>query len=105
MWLLSLRDLQWRRRRFIIAVLATSLIFALTLLMAGASGGIEAEVPRIVESFHADRWLVAEGATGPFTATRPLGEGTAARAGDLPGVEAAVALILFRGTIDDDGPE
>ncbi len=30
MWLLSLRDLQWRRRRFLIAVVATSLTFALT---------------------------------------------------------------------------
>ena len=36
MWLVSLRDLQWRRRRFLIAVVATALVFAMSLLMAGA---------------------------------------------------------------------
>jgi putative ABC transport system permease protein len=36
MWLVSLRDLQWRRRRFLIAVAATALVFAMSLLMAGA---------------------------------------------------------------------
>ena len=30
MWLIPLRDLQWRRRRFAIAVVATGLVFALT---------------------------------------------------------------------------
>jgi hypothetical protein len=31
MWRVALRDLQWRRRRFVIAVLATSLVFGMTL--------------------------------------------------------------------------
>lgn len=105
MWLLSLRDLQWRRRRFIIAVVATSLIFALTLLMTGASGGLDNEVTRIVRSFGADRWLVADGATGPFTATRPLPEATVADIVGRPGVDAAAPLILFRGSIGGDQPE
>ena len=35
MWLISLRDLEWRRRRFAIAVLATGLVLALALLLTG----------------------------------------------------------------------
>jgi ABC-type antimicrobial peptide transport system permease subunit len=67
MWRLSLRDLQWRRRRFTIAVAATALVFAMTLLFAGVNASFHNEIRRIVASFHADQWLVAEGASGPFT--------------------------------------
>ena len=35
MWMTALRDLQWRRRRFPIAVVGTSLVFAMTLVLAG----------------------------------------------------------------------
>ena len=38
-WLVGVRDLQFRRRRFMIAVLATSVVFAMTLIMAGMSNG------------------------------------------------------------------
>lgn len=104
MWVLSLRDLQWRRRRFLIAVVATALIFALTLLMTGASSGLDHEVTRIVRGFGADRWVVADGATGPFTTTRPLGPDAVDQLAATPGVEAAAALILFRGSIGGDRP-
>ena len=30
MWMTALRDLQWRRRRFLIAVIGTSLVFGIT---------------------------------------------------------------------------
>ena len=104
MWLLSLRDLEWRRRRFLIAVLATALIFALTLLMTGASAGLDQEVTRIVGSFGADRWVVADGATGPFTTTRPLADTTVDEVAGAPGVDDATALILFRGSIGGEEP-
>ncbi|MGZ4688957.1 MAG: hypothetical protein ACXVKA_00410 [Acidimicrobiia bacterium] len=69
MWRLSLRDLQWRRRRFIIAVFATAIVFAMTLLMSGITSGMRAENRTIVERFNADAWLVAKGTSGPFTAS------------------------------------
>ena len=37
MWFASVRDLQWRRRRFAIGVGATALVFAVTLIMASLS--------------------------------------------------------------------
>jgi putative ABC transport system permease protein len=71
MWLISVRDLEWRRRRFAIAVLATGLVLALALLLTGVRASFDNEIERTVSSFGADQWLVAEGAVGPFTA--PIG--------------------------------
>jgi putative ABC transport system permease protein len=59
MWLVGVRDLQFRRRRFLIAVVATSVVFSMTVLMSGLSNGLDAEVDRIVGSFGADSWVVA----------------------------------------------
>ena len=101
MWLLGLRDLQWRRRRFFIAVLATSIVFALTLLLAGASSGLKNEGRRIVSSFRADAWLVAQGTSGPFTASTVIPADTAREVAALPGVRKADPVVLLRSTVDD----
>jgi putative ABC transport system permease protein len=74
MWRVALRDLQWRRRRFVIALLATSLVFDMTLLMAGFATSLHNEGRRIVAALGADAWLVAP----------PLATGRAvARAGEM----------------------
>ena len=39
----TLRDLQWRRRRFVIAIVGTSLVFAMTLVLTGLSNGFREE--------------------------------------------------------------
>lgn len=54
MLLLGLRELQWSRRRFAVAVLATALVFALGLLMSGVSASFDNEIDRTVGSFGAD---------------------------------------------------
>jgi hypothetical protein len=35
----ALRDLQWRRRRFIIAIVGTGVVFAMTLVLTGSRTG------------------------------------------------------------------
>ena len=69
MWLIAARDLQFRRRRFLIAIVATGLVFGIALLLDGASTNINDETDRIVGLFHADGFLIARRATGPFTTT------------------------------------
>ena len=69
MWLIAARDLQYRRRRFLIAIAATGLVFGIALLLDGASKNISNETDHIVGLFHADRFVVARRATGPFTTT------------------------------------
>ena len=99
MWLVGVRDLQFRRRRFLIAALATSVVFAMTLIMAGMSNGLDAEIDRLVDSFHADSWVVARGASGPFTATKFVVEDDVNRVKEASGVRAASPMITARATI------
>jgi putative ABC transport system permease protein len=45
----ALRDMQWRKRRLIIAVVSTGLIFGMTLVLTGLANGfrVEAQEPSI----------------------------------------------------------
>ena len=43
MLIAALRDLQWRRRRFLIAVVGTSFVFAMTLVLTGLANGFRVE--------------------------------------------------------------
>ena len=67
MWLITLRDLQWRRRRFAIAIGATALVFAMALVIAGIAASFRAEAARTVAAVGADAWVTSEDVTGPFT--------------------------------------
>ena len=46
MWTITLRDLEFRRRQFAIAVVGAGLAFALTLVLAGMSAGFRHEAVR-----------------------------------------------------------
>ena len=96
MWLVSLRDLQFRARRFVIAVLVTSLVFGIALAIDGMRRSVQHESPAIVAMFGADRWFVAKGATGPFTTTRVLDASNQDAIRDAPGVKRADAVVLSR---------
>jgi putative ABC transport system permease protein len=99
MWRVALRDLQWRRRRFVIAVLAAALVFGMTLLMTGFSTSLHNEGRRIVAALGADAWLVAAGAPGPFTTSTPIQAVDADRVAGLPGVARADPLVILHSTI------
>jgi len=99
MWRVALRDLQWRRRRFVIALLATSLVFGMTLLMAGFATSLHNEGRRIVAALGADAWLVAAGAPGPFTTSTPIPAAEADRVAALPGVVRADPLVIVHSTL------
>lgn len=101
MWLVSARDLQFRARRFVIAVVVVSAVFGIALAMDGMKRSVQDEGPSIVASFGADEWLVAKGSTGPFTSTRVL---DASVADDVEGAQRADAVVLSRSAIAGDPP-
>lgn len=101
----ALRDLQWRRRRFLIAVLGTALVFAMTLVLAGLSAAFVNEVDRTIETTGVDEWAIAVGATGPFNSSAVLPAGTLAAARQLPGVQAADPFVAIGATIPGDTPK
>src|SRR5258705_7399095 len=83
------------------AVIAASLAFGLSLLMAGTIAHLGNETDRIVALFKADRFVVADGGTGPFTTTRLLPASTAAALAATPGVERADAFVNARENLKD----
>src|SRR6476646_7922049 len=99
MWRVGFFDLLFRRRRFVLAILATSLAFGLSLLMSGTIAHLKNETDRIVALFHADRFVVADGGTGPFTTTRLLRASIATDLAHTPGVERADAFVQARETL------
>jgi putative ABC transport system permease protein len=99
MLFVSLRDLQWRRRRFFISVLATGLVFALALLITGISESFSREVPRTIKAFNGDEWLVAKTATGPFTSTAIFEQKELDAVKADPGVKAAAPIAILRFTV------
>lgn len=101
MWLLALRDLQWRRRRFVAAVLAAATVFGLALVMTGMSASFENEVRRTVAAFDADAWLVPAGTAGPITAPSPFPASMVEAFRSLPGVRDAAAVAITAGMLDD----
>ena len=85
----ALRDLQWRKRRFVIAIVGTGLVFAMTLVLTGLANGFRVEATRTVDSLGVDAFLVKTGATGPFLPVGVPGHQTSG-----PGVTVAVLLVV-----------
>lgn len=63
----ALRDLQWRRKRFIITILGTALVFAMSLIMSGLSNSFSVEVDRTLDRMDADWWVTRSDAAGAFS--------------------------------------
>jgi putative ABC transport system permease protein len=101
----AFRDLQWRRRRVVIAVLGASLVFALTLLLTGLSHGFRAETQRTVDSFGADAWAVRAGASGPFLGQSPFPIGVADVVRAADGVSDATPVVFSRKSAGRESPE
>ncbi len=100
MWLVTLRDVQWRRHRFAIAIVATGMAFALTLLLGGMLQHMRNESGRVIGMYPPGSWLVTAGATGPFTTSQFVSTQSLDQVRTAPGVEGASPLLIVRSTID-----
>ncbi len=95
-WLASIRDLQWRSRRFFLAALATGLVFGLALMMSGVANSFAVEIRDTVSALRAPIWFVPSGSPGPFTIAAPFPTSTAAAIRRVPGVTAADPILVSR---------
>jgi len=98
-WFASVRDLQWRRRRFLIGAAGAALIFSVTLLMAGLSESLRVEIHRTVAATGADAWVVSPGVAGPLTGARLLPADEAEKVAEAPGVRQADPVLLVHEAI------
>ena len=96
-----MRDMQWRSRRLVIAVVSTGLVFAMTLILTGLANGFHVEAQRTVDSLGVDAFVVKTGASGPFMGSTPFAQVDVARVAKEPGVVAAGALATAQQTITE----
>ncbi|MEI7545769.1 MAG: FtsX-like permease family protein [Mycobacteriaceae bacterium] len=99
MLIAALRDLQWRKRRFAIAIVGTGLVFAMTLVLTGLANGFRVEATRTVDSLQLDAFLVKSGATGPFLGSSAFPPTML----QLPGVTESVPLVYGSATVPEGG--
>jgi putative ABC transport system permease protein len=98
--LVSLRDLQWRIRRFALAALATGVVLGLALMVSGISNSFSVEIDNTVAILRARTWLVPAGSPGPFTASGLFPLASALRAAHLSGASGAAPLLVGLGAAD-----
>jgi putative ABC transport system permease protein len=99
MLMAALRDMQWRKRRFVIAIMSTAIIFSMTLVLTGLANGFRVEAERTVDSLGVDVFLVKAGASGPFVGATPFAPVDLQRIAAIAGVTAAAPLAYAGGTI------
>ncbi len=98
MFLTALRDLQWRRRRVVIAAAGTALVFAVTLLLTGLANGFDVETRTTVSHFRADAWVVRQGSAGPYLGQSPMPQSVVDSVRQTPGVREANPMVFGRKT-------
>lgn len=103
MLIAALRDLQWRKRRFVIAIVGTGLVFAMTLVLTGLANGFRVEATRTVDSLGLDNYLTKAGAAGPFLGSSPFSAAEIGQVSQLQGVETAVTLVYGSSTMPRNG--
>ncbi len=97
----ALRDMQWRSRRLVIAIVSTGLIFAMTLVLTGLANGFHVEAQRTADSIGVDTFVVKAGAAGPFLGATPFAQAEMAQVAAAPGVAAATPLACTGSTVKD----
>lgn len=91
---ITLQDLRFRARQFIIAVIGAGLLFAMTLLLAGMAAGFSVEVNQTVQGMDAQSWVLGAGSVGRIAALSPISQSAVTTVGQLPGVTRAAPLIV-----------
>lgn len=102
MWDITWRNVQFRRRQYLLAVVGTALVFALALLVTGVGQGFRTAAERSLRDLGGDVWIVPAKSTGPFTTPSFFPAHIAEEVADQPGVRRADPILLWRQTVTKD---
>ena len=91
---ITLQDLRYRARQFLIAVGGASLVFAMSLLLTGMANGFRAEIDGTVQGIGAQSWVMASGATGRILGLPSIHSSAVSRVRDDSGVTEADPVIV-----------
>lgn len=100
-WMVAWPDFRARLQRFLVIGLGMALVLAITLLLSAFSEGFRLRSERLLDVFGGDRYLVAEGSSGPMTSSTPLPPGLTELMTDA-GVDAR-PMFLAPNAVSVDG--
>lgn len=99
----SMRDLRWRRRRFVLAVVGTALVFSLTMLLGALRDNFISEIDRTLDGLGADHYLVSDQSVGPFRGFVPVPASVAdGLAEPVRGRSGPIVLVRQPIVVDDE---
>jgi putative ABC transport system permease protein len=91
---ITVADLRFRARQFVIAIVGASLVFAMTLLLTGLSAGFRNEITQTVQGFGATSWVVARGTAGRVGSLAPIPETYVSSVARSPGAGRATPVVI-----------
>ena len=91
---ITLQDLRYRARQFVIAVVGAGLVFAMTLLLAGMAAGFGVEINQTVQGMGAQSWVLAAGSVGRIADLSPIPQSDVATVRNEAGVTKADPVII-----------
>ena len=94
MWGLTLSDLRYRYRQFVIAVVGAGLVLAMALLMAGLAAGFRVEINRTVSGVGADRWVLSTSSAGRIASLGLFPQSDITAISAARGVARAAPLVI-----------
>lgn len=90
----TIADMRYRYRQFLIAVVGAGVVLAMAILLSGLAAGFGAEIHDTVGGVHADRWVLSDKADGRLTALATFPQSVVATVGHEHGVRQASGLVL-----------
>jgi putative ABC transport system permease protein len=94
MWGITLADLRYRYRQFLIAVVGAGLVLAMALLMSGLVGGFTKEIDWTVGGVGAQRWVLSENSHGGIAGSHVFPQSDVGAIARSPGVTRAAPLVI-----------
>jgi putative ABC transport system permease protein len=101
---ITVADLVFRARQFLIAVVGVGLVLAMALLLSGLAAGFRSEVQGTVGAVNATQWILSKSAHGRITAFAAFPELDAVSVQGEPGVRSAAPLLVVPFQVAHVGP-
>lgn len=92
---ITLADLRYRYKQFLIAVIGTAVVLAMAILLSGLAHGFRTEVNTTVGSVGADRWVLSGKANGRITSVSTFDASAVDTLADAPGVSEADGIAVL----------
>jgi putative ABC transport system permease protein len=92
---ITLADLRFRYRQFLIAVVGAGVVLAMAVLLSGLAEGFRSELRDTVGGVGADRWVLSAQSHGRLTSVATFDEAAVAQIAASPGVTQADGIAVL----------